>query len=588
MANGVPIHLENCASMFHFSFQEENPFSSLFFFYLREKGLHIWEGRPTSISTAHTDTDLAVVIRAIKETVAEMQEAEFFSRSSSAPTPISSKSRPHLNGGTAPYEACAKSASGPAALAKNDSMLGDFPLTESQMEIWLATRFGDNASQAFNENILLRLKGKLDLAAMRTSIQQVVDRHEALRTTFSPDGDYQRVAPSLSLDVLCLDLSHLDRQRQEAEVENLLTGKFQQPFDLVNGPLVRGHILKLGVEEHLALLTAHHLVCDGWSIHVVLQDLSSLYSAACQGISADLPAPTQFRDYSAWEREQQHSPEGLKTEQFWLEQFAGSITVLELPTDRPRPRFQTFRGGQQRIYIDDAIHSGMKQLGARQGCTAFMTFLAAYKVLLHRLTAQKDIVVGIEMAGQSLVGEDILVGHCVNTLPLRSRIDGNDSFSAYLKSLNRLFMDAYEHPSYTFGSLLRKLNIARDPSRTPLISAMFNMDQELRGLSFLNLDVELCPDPNPYYNFDLCFNIFEKQGRLILECEYSADLFDSETIRRWMGDYQTLLKGILAHPDLPISIIAQAQGTTAEEMVDLLANLESLSDEEAMHLVAKE
>jgi non-ribosomal peptide synthetase component F len=114
------------------------------------------------------------------------------------------------------------------------------------------------------------------------------------------------------------------------------------------------------------------------------------------------------------------------------------------------------------------------------------------------------------------------------------------------------------------------------------------MDQELRGLSFLNLDVELCPDPNPYYNFDLCFNIFEKQGRLILECEYSADLFDSETIRRWMGDYQTLLKGILAHPDLPISIIAQAQGTTAEEMVDLLANLESLSDEEAMHLVAKE
>jgi glutamate-1-semialdehyde aminotransferase/acyl carrier protein len=583
--NGVPIHLENCGSMFHFNFLEESPFSSLFFFYLRDKGIHLWEGRPTSISTAHTDGDLAFVLRAAEECVAEMQEAEFFPKSPTNPSAISSKSRPASTNGIAPHREIADSASGSTATV---SVAREFPLTESQMEMWLATQFGDNASQVFNENILLRLKGKLDLDAIRNSIQQIVDRHEALRTTFSADGEYQRVSPFLSIDVPCVDFCHLDRESREAELENLLTCKFQEPFDLVNGPLVRARIIKVSVEEHLLLLTAHHLVCDGWSIHVILQDLCAMYSAACQGISADLPAPMQFREYASLEREHQRTPEGLKTEQFWLGQFAGSIPVLELPTDRPRPRFQSFRGGQQRICIDDALHSGMKQLGARRGCTAFTTFLAAYKILLHQLTGQNDIIVGIEMAGQSVVGEDILVGHCVNTLPLRSQIPSTGSFSEYLKVLNGRFMDAYEHPSYTFGSIIKKLHIARDPSRTPLISAMFNMDQELTGLDFVNLDFELCPDPNPYYNFDLSFNIFEMKGRLVLECEYNADLFRSQTIRRWIGDYQTLLKGIIAHPDLPISIIAQAKGTTAGEMADLLANLESLSDEEALHLVVND
>jgi amino acid adenylation domain-containing protein len=452
---GVPIRLENCASMFHFSFLEENPLSNLFFFYLREKGLHIWEGRPTSISTAHTDSDLAFITRAIKESVAEMQEAGFFPPSPTDPKPILTESHSPLNGKIPPHGAFANGTSGSAALAKKNALLREFPLTESQMEIWLATRFGDNASQAFNENILLRVTGKLDLDAMCAAIQQVVNRHEALRTTFSVDGSYQRVFPSLHMDVPCLDFSHLAGESQEAQLDDLLKGRFQQPFDLVNGPLVRARLLKLNDEEHLVLLTAHHLVCDGWSIHVILQELSSLYTAVCQGATTELPAPMQFREYSRWEWEQQHGPAGLKTEQFWVEQFSGSVPVLELPTDRPRPHFQTFRGGQQRVIIDDALYAGMKHLGSRNGCTAFTSFMAAYNVLLHRLTAQNDIVVGVGMAGQSLIGEDVLVGHCVNTLPLRSRIDGRESFSEYLKALNRKFMDAFEHSNFTFGSLLR-------------------------------------------------------------------------------------------------------------------------------------
>src|SRR5206468_1880110 len=191
----------------------------------------------------------------------------------------------------------------------------------------------------------------------------------------------------------------------------------------------------------------------------------------------------------------------------------------------PRPPFRTFNGSCERVTIERALHTGMKQLGASQGCTAFTTFLAAFKVLLHRLTAQEDVVVGIARAGQSIVGIDALVGHCVNTLPLRNRIDPNQPFSEFLKSANRSFLDAYEHQNYTFGTLVRKLNLRRDPGQTPLISIMFNMDQELAGLGFDDLDFELRPDPNPYVNFELSFNLFEKHGRLILECEYNSDLF---------------------------------------------------------------
>jgi glutamate-1-semialdehyde aminotransferase/non-ribosomal peptide synthetase component F/acyl carrier protein len=549
---GVPIHLENCASMFHFSFLDESPFASLFFFHLREKGLHIWEGRPISISTAHTDDDLAFISRVVKESARELQEAGFFPGSLADPItrgdPVSEETPVVWSGATGSREGFTNGSSRTVATTQKEAAFGEYPLTESQMEIWLATRFGDSASQAFNENILLKLKGKLDANGMRWAIQQVVDRHDALRTTFSPDGDCQRVAPSLPVEIPYHDLSHLDSKRRERELATLLTGKFQQPFDLVKGPLVRARILKLKAEEHLLLLTAHHIVCDGWSIHVILQDLSSLYSAACRGVQADLPVAMQFGEYALWQRRQQQSPEGRETERFWLDQFSGPIPVLELPTDRPRPPFQTFRGSQQRICIDDSISAGIKRLGASKGCTAFTTFLAAFKVLLYRLTAQEDIVVGIGMAGQSLAGNNILVGHCINTLPLRSRIDGNQSFIKALQSLHNLLLDAYEHSNYTFGSLLKKLNTPRDASRTPLMSAMFNVDQELHGVRFGDLEIELCPDPNPYYNFDLLFNIFEKRGRLILECEYNADLFDPETIRRWITYYQTLLEGIVADP----------------------------------------
>ena len=551
---GIPIHIQQCGSLFCITFTQESRYSSLLFYHLRDKGIHIWEGRPTFISTAHSDEDLAFIVRAMKESVEEMQRARFLPSADLCRTVT--EPRPADSGN-------------PTASASPASFSGvyEFPLTEAQMEIWLATRLGDAASQAFNENILLQFKGTLDLDAMRFAVQRAINRHDALRTTFSHDGSYQRVGPAWEIDIPLIDLSQLDDGNKKVRFESLITRELQQPFDLVNGPLVRVSILRLEPERHFLLITAHHLVCDGWSIHVLLGDLSALYRPAGTDKGVDLPQSTPLREYAAWQQKQQNSADGLATERYWLDRFANPVAALKLPADRPRAPFRTFNGSSERITIEAALHTGMKQLGARHGCTAFTTFLAAFKVLLHRLTAQEDLVVGIAVAGQSIIGIDMLVGHCVNTLPLRNRIEPNQPFTEFLKSANRSFLDAYEHQNYTFGTLVRKLNLSRDPSQPPLISLMFNMDQELQGLGFGDLDFELCPDPNPHVNFELSFNLVEKQGELILECEYNTDLFDATTIRRWIGHYENLLREILVDPNQPISRPSLLSGAARHQLL---------------------
>lgn len=536
----VPIHVQQCGSLFCISFTQETRYSSLLFYHLRDKGIHIWEGRPTFISTAHSDEDLAFIVRAMQESVEEMQQAGFLPAAEARQTETA----------LGPADAGDPT---PLVSPTTCSVTYEFPLTEAQMEIWLATRLGKEASQAFNENILLQFSGTLDLDAMRFAVQGAVNRHDALRTTFSDDGSYQRVGPPCEIDIPLIDLSQVDEGNKKARFENLITRELQQPFDLVNGPVVRASVLRLEPEEYFLLITAHHLVCDGWSMHVLLGDLSALYRSAGNHKRADLPKSTPLREYAAWQQNQQNSADGISTERYWLDRFTHSVAALKLPTDRPRPPFRTFNGSCERVTIEETLHTSMKRLGTSQGCTAFTTFLAAFKVLLHRLTAQDDIVVGIAMAGQSIMGIDALVGHCVNTLPLRNRIDPDQPFAEFLKSTNRSFLDAYEHQNYTFGTLVKKLNLSRDPSQPPLISIMFNMDQELQGLSFGALEFDLLPDPNPHVNFELSLNLFEKQGRLILECEYNADLFDSTTIRRWIGHYENLLREIVADPNLPVS-----------------------------------
>ncbi|MCG6924074.1 MAG: amino acid adenylation domain-containing protein [Acidobacteria bacterium] len=436
------------------------------------------------------------------------------------------------------------------------SLLLTAPSTESQREIWTACRMGDDASLAFNESNVLELEGELDVEALRTAVRDLVGRHEALHTTFSTDGLTLMVAEAHEVDVPLVDLSGRSEEEREVRMGELLARQVEQTFDLEQGPLVRFQLVKLGPVAHRLVFTAHHIVCDGWSTAILMRDLGALYTRA-RGGEVTLAEPEPFSAYSRAEVESAGTKELADAETYWLGQFREPATVLDLPTDRPRPALKTYAARREDYVLPAELVAGLKKAGARSGASFFTTLLAGFKALAYRLSGQHDIVVGIPAAGQSVGGHRELVGHCVNTLALRSQVDGNQPFPELLKSLRTTMLDAYDHQQFTYGTLLRKLPLARDPSRLPLVSVLFNLDQALSpdALPFEGLQARLWTNPRRFENFDMFVNAVEGDGRIVLEVQHNTDLFDVETIQRWMAAYEMLLRGVVDNPDTQIAAL---------------------------------
>ena len=422
--------------------------------------------------------------------------------------------------------------------------------TAAQKEIWASVQMGAAANCAYNESQSLHLQGELDLIALQSAVQSLIKRHESLRMTVSPDGSTLCLTDFLEIEIPVLDYSALapiDRDRQVASRRQLAV---EQPFDLEHGPLFRVEILKLQPQEHLVMITAHHIICDGWSWAVFLPDLGQFYSASKQGKVADLEDVDSFSAYALMLEEQAHSVEVVEAEAYWLNQFAGPVPVLDLPTDRPRPSLRTFASAREDWDVSPQLVTQLKQLGTQSGCSFMSTLLAGFEVWLYRLTGQSDVVVGVLAAGQAATGMYNLVGHCVNLLPMRSQVIGHQTFSDYLQVRKSTILDAYDHQQFTFGSLVEKLKIPRDASRIPLVPVLLNIDQGLDNskLPFDGLTAELLSNPRAYENFELSVNATELNGRLTLEWQYNTNLFDAATIRRRISEFETLLLGIVANP----------------------------------------
>lgn len=436
-----------------------------------------------------------------------------------------------------------------------------FPLTEAQTEVWLATRLGADASRAFHENMIVRLRGRLDPAACGRAFQRLVDRHEALRSSFRADGETQDVSADLGVEVPVKDVS--------GDLDDRLDRAIATPFDTARGPLVRARLLRESDTSHVLLVCAHHLVCDGWSSGVLMEELGKLYHAEVTRTDAGLSPPMQISEYAAWQRERRSGPEAAANEAYWLERFADPPPVLELPIDRPRPARMTFRGRTLRREIASETYARIKKFGAQHKCTLSTTLLASYFFWLHRLSGQDDVVVGISVSGQTLAGGDGLVGHCVNMLPLRGRIDLARPFSAYLEEINRQVLDSQEHQEYTFGSLIRKLKLPRDPSRTPLVQAEYTLEPAATGLAFSDLETEVLPDPNRFYNKDVFFNFVVSPRSLTLLCEYNSDLFETPTMERYLGAFEHLLDEIVAHPDREAGALSLLDEASRRRLAEL-------------------
>jgi amino acid adenylation domain-containing protein len=526
--HNVPTRIESFSSIFYFSFPADFRFGSLFYYHLREKGIHVLEGFPCFLTTAHSERDLERIVRAFEETAAEMRAGGVLPDESKAPAP-------------------------PRPAGADPAFVTEAPITEPQREIFLAAKVGDDASCSFNESFSLYLRGRLETEVLRQAIDAAVNRHDALRSTVDPDGTKLRFRRELKMELPVVDLSTLDRSAREAELDRMNEEDARRPFDLTSGPLVRAKLVRLGPKDHVLLFTSHHIVCDGWSTNVLLDELAAFYTAKSQGRAVEQSPAPGFAEYAQKQLEARDSLASQEVESYWLEQFKDLPAPLELPLDRPRQAVRTYPGATLRAHIDRDSYLRVKQMGSKRGSTLFVVLLAAFKTLLYRLSNQLDITVGIPTAGQSLLEDGKLVGHCVNFLPLRTRLRPDLGFSDLLKEVKKTLLDAYDHQSYTYGTLVRKLAIRRDPSRLPLMEVQFNLERIGGQLPFDGLETTVDPNPKRAVNFDIFFNVVESDGGLTIDCDYNTDLFDRTTIARWLMHYQTLLDAAARDAHQPVS-----------------------------------
>jgi len=523
---GAPLKLPTFASLWRHAFTEELPYGDLIYAMLRQRGIHIVDNFPCFLTTAHGDSDIAAIEAAYRGAATEMQEAGFFPARRPEAAPAQA----------APVAAAARTA----------------PTTEPQREVWLADRLGPEASLAYNESVSLHLRGELDAGALRQAVRQLPLRHDALRSTFSDDGLTLHVPGTApELEVPLRDLSAQPAGERQAQLAAIVERHVAEPFDLEHGPLVRADLVRLDADHHVLVFTGHHIVLDGWSYWVLVKDLAALYAAATGARAAPLPPAPSFADHALACADRAASEECQANERWWVERFADGVPTLDLPADRPRPPVRTTRAGRLDHLLPADLVAATRKAGAAAGGSLFATLLAGFEALLFRLTGQADVVVGIPAAGQNVAGLEGLVGHCVNMLPLRARMERSQPFAELVKATRAAMLGAFDHQDVTFGRVLQRLKLERDPSRLPLISAMFNIDQALSGESHAmpGLSLELASNPRRFETFELFVNAVDTgPGGMRLECQYSADLFDEATIGRWLLAFETLLRGAAAAP----------------------------------------
>jgi amino acid adenylation domain-containing protein len=440
------------------------------------------------------------------------------------------------------------------------------PLSYAQERLWFLNQLAPE-SPAYNIPVALLVRGDLDRGALRESLNTLIKRHEALRTTFTvTDGvPRQVIAPLQHIDLQVRDLSGSSPEARQQELQRQATQEVSQPFDLSRGPLLRALLLQAGEGEQILLLTLHHSIADGWSTSILVDELSTLYRAAIARVPFSLPAlPLQYADYALWQR--QWLQGGVLEQQlaYWRAQLRGAPAVLDFPTDHPRPAGQSYRGNACFFAISPSLSRDLQALSRREATTLFMTLLAAFQVLLFRYSGQTDIVVGTPSAGRTRSEVEGLIGLFINTLALRADLSGNPSFRALLRRVREVCLQAYAHQDVPFGKVVEAVQPERSLSHHPLFQAMFILQNAPLGMHFLAPGYGESDALRPYplvlgeaaTKFDLTVELVEAPEGLHGMVEYNADLFEHETIERLMRHYTKLLEAIAADPDERLSSLA--------------------------------
>ena len=429
------------------------------------------------------------------------------------------------------------------------------PLSFAQERLWFLDRL-DPDSPTYNVPAAFRLAGDLNLNALEQSLNEVVRRHEVLRTLFATvnGNPVQKILPSLAIALTPIDISQQPENERQPALQSLLKEEAERPFDLSRGPLIRARLLRLSPLDHVLALNLHHSVSDGWSMGVLFRELSALYQAYGSGEPSPLPElPVQYADYAIWQRDWLQG-ENLDVQlSYWRKQLDG-LSTLQLPTDHLRPPVQTYRGASQSLELSAQLSQAIKGLGRREGVTLFMTLLAAFQTLLCRYCGQQDIAVGTPIAGRVRQEIEGLIGFFVNTLVLRADLSNNPTFKELLRQVRETTLEAYTHQDLPFEKLVEELHPERNPSISPLFQVMFILQNNTeQPLEFKHLTVNPIRRGSQVAKFDLSLTMSERDGTLRAVLNYNTDLFDSSTIERMLGHFQILLEGIVANPEQPIS-----------------------------------
>lgn len=429
--------------------------------------------------------------------------------------------------------------------------------TNSQQEIWTDCIFGgSDANRAYNLSVSIEFKGNLVLNTFEHALNTLIQRHEGLRSVFSPDGRFMCIYKNVNFEISHNDFSNLSVSEKEFSKNSLVNEQVNTLFDLVNGPLFRVNLLKIDDFEYITTLTIHHIVGDGLSIDIILEELGTLYSAFLENKEPKLPTPELFSEFAQRINSFMESSDYKPLEDFWINIYKESVPTIELPLDYSRPALRTYNSARIDFPLDDAIINKLKNIGISAGCSLVTTLLAAFEVFLCKITGQNDLVVGFPSSGNTLYDMRQLVGDCVNLLPLRSKINPEISFIDYLKQRNSELFDAYEHQQVSFGHLLKSFAIARDPSRIPLVPVILTVDLARtieKEFAFKGLSHEFNANPREYGTFEIQLHIFRTKNGPSFQWSYNTTLFKPETIKEMMTSFEEIINKVISDADNPLS-----------------------------------
>lgn len=445
-----------------------------------------------------------------------------------------------------------------------------FPVSFAQQRLWFLDQL-DPGSPFYNLPQAISIEGDLKVDALERAFNEIVARHEALRTTFAagPDGAVQVIAATATIPLSMVDLTNVPASERDVTIERLAREEARRPFDLATGPLLRARLLVLGSDTHALLFTMHHIVSDGWSLGVLFRDLTTLYEAFASGRPSPLPPlPIQYADFAVWQRESLRGPALRRQLDYWKAHLADAPGILELPADKSRPAVQRFHGSREVRQVSPRLTQDLKQLSAEHRVTLFMTLLAAFKVLLWRYTNHTDIVVGSPIANRTRAETEDLIGFFVNTLVLRTDLSGNPTFAELLARVKTVALGAYDHQDLPFERLVEELSPERDPGRNPLFQVSFVLQNATRTrLELPRLILEPLDVHSGTSKFDVSLSVLEVAGGLKVSCEYNTDLHFPARIERMMQHFELLLEGAVTQPHSRIASLPLLPASERERVL---------------------